>query len=221
MPAGEEVWAGPVTARTERRLEAGQVRVRWSVIAPPGQPRLPGRSRHRARELDAARARGNQFHARRCEGRGRGECERLHALRADESFRLEAQPSDTLEQRRRTTPVHGDYALSLADRFALQVKVAKRPVKSLQRALTGYALPMEGVLDLHARIAWEFQHSGVCSVRIRVPEAVAVPISKDRKIAEERNLAGDVWTIKLPKRNTQLALRHGRDRADRHHPRDR
>ena len=219
VPAGEEVLAVRSGDREpDWRLEAGQVRVRWSDVAPPGQPRsFVVRSRIEPANWTQPAPAGINFALADAKIEGAVNVSGYIALRADESFRLEAQPSETLEQRDgRTTPVHGDYAWFRRDRFALQVKVAKRPGEVLA-ALTGYALPMEGVLDLHARIAWEFQHSGVRSVRIRVPEAVASQFHFEGPQIAERNLAGDRLDDHLPKR-ADRRLRHGRDRADRHHP---
>ena len=117
------------------------------------------------------------------------------ALKADEAFRLEAEPSETLERRDgRATPVEGDYAWFRGADFTLQVKVAKRPGEVLA-ALTGYALPLEGVLDLHAQIDYNFLHSGARSARIRVPKEIATNFHFDGPQIAERNLAGDVWTI--------------------------
>jgi hypothetical protein len=121
------------------------------------------------------------------------------ALKADDAFRLEAEPSETLERRDgRTTPVEGDYAWFRGADFTLRVKVAKRPGEILA-ALTGYALPLEGVLDLHAQIDYTFLHSGTRSVRIRVPKEIAANFHFDGPQIAERNLAGDVWTIVFQK----------------------
>ncbi|MEA3213467.1 MAG: hypothetical protein QOE70_6524 [Chthoniobacter sp.] len=124
------------------------------------------------------------------------------ALQADPAFRLEASPSETLERRDgRTTPVQGDYAWFRRDEFTLTVKVARRPGEVLA-ALTGYALPMEGVLDLHAQLGFEFLHSGVKSVRVKVPEKIAANFYFDGPQIAERNLAGDTWTIVFQKELT-------------------
>ena len=206
VPAGEELLAVRSGDREpDWRLEAGQVRVRWSDVAPPGQPRtFVVRSRLEPSKWTQPAPAGINFTLADATIEGAVNVSGYIALRADESFRLEAQPSETLEPRDgRTTPVRGDYAWFRRDRFALQVKVAKRPGEVLA-ALTGYALPMEGVLDLHARIAWEFQHSGVRSVRIRVPAAVASQFHFEGPQIAERNLAGDIWTITFQKELTGL-----------------
>ncbi|MES2571814.1 MAG: DUF4974 domain-containing protein, partial [Verrucomicrobiota bacterium] len=124
------------------------------------------------------------------------------ALKADPAFRLEAQPSETLEARDgRTTPVRGDYAWFRRDEFSLAVRVSKRPGEMLA-TLTGYALPLEGVLDLHAQMAFTFLHSGVRSVRIRVPEPIASNFQFEGAQIAERNLAGNIWTIVFQKELT-------------------
>ncbi len=101
----------------------------------------------------------------------------------------------------RTTPVHGDYAWFRRQEFTLSVKVAKRPGEVLA-SLTGYALPLEGVLDLHARINLEFLHSGTRSVRVQVPEKLARSFYFDGPQIAERNLNGDIWTIVFQKELT-------------------
>jgi len=124
------------------------------------------------------------------------------ALKADDAFRLEAEPSETLERRDgRTTPVEGDYAWFRGADFTLRVKIAKRPGEVLA-ALTGYALPLEGVLDLHAQIDYHFLHSGTRLVRIRVPKAIAANFHFDGPQIAERNLADDIWTIVFQKELT-------------------
>jgi len=72
------------------------------------------------------------------------------ALTADAAFRIEARAGETLERRDgRSTPVRGEYAWFRRDAFDLTIKIARRPSEVLA-ALTGYALPLEGLLDLHA-----------------------------------------------------------------------
>ena len=43
--------------------------------------------------------------------------------------------------------------------------MTKRPGE-VQSVLTGYALPLEGILDLHAQMDFQFLHGGTRSVRI-------------------------------------------------------
>jgi hypothetical protein len=124
------------------------------------------------------------------------------ALKASEGLRLEAEPSETLERRDgRTTPVQGDYAWFRRDDFALKVKVSRRPLEVLA-ALTGYALPLEGVLDLHAEIAYDFLRSGARSVQVKVPAVLAANFHFEGPQIAERNLAGDTWTIVFQKELT-------------------
>ena len=124
------------------------------------------------------------------------------ALIADPAFRLEAQPGETLERRDgRSTPVQGDYAWFRRDAFDLKVKIARRPAEVLA-ALTGYALPLEGVLDMHASMNYRFLGGGTRSVRIRVPKDLAQNFHFDGPQIAERVLAEDVWTVTFQKELT-------------------
>ena len=203
IPAGEEVLAVRRADDSEPdwRMEAGQLRLRWSDRV--AQPRVfkvrtrsepPAWTQLGAEPLTVAVADAKIEGAEKVTG--------YIAVGSEETFRIEAEPSETLERRDgRTTPVRGDYAWFRRDEFALNLKVAKRPAEVLA-ALTGYALPLEGVLDLHATIDFTFLHSGARSVRIRVPEALAQNFHFDGPQIAERNLAGDTWTILFQKELT-------------------
>ncbi len=121
------------------------------------------------------------------------------ALDAAGAFRIEAQPGETLERRDgRVTPVRGAYAWFRRDVMELAVRVFKRPAQVLA-SLTGYALPLEGVLDVHAAMNYEFLHGGTRSVKLRVPAELAQNFQFDGPQIAERTLAGDVWTITFQK----------------------
>ena len=125
------------------------------------------------------------------------------ALQADDSFRLEAEASETLERRDgRTTPVQGDYAWFRRAGFALKVKVTKRPGEVL-----AVAHRLRAAARRRARSA-RADRLPVPAIPARVPCASRVP----EKLAQnfhfdgpqiaERNLAGDIWTIVFQKELT-------------------
>ncbi len=204
LPASEEL----LTVRSgdqepDWRVETGQLRLRWSEVAPPDHPRcFVIRSRVEPSAWPSLGDGSLGFQLSDAAIAGAENVDGYVALRADESFRLAAKPSDTLEPRDgRTTPVRGDYAWFRRDHFSLQVTVTRRPGEVFA-SVTGYALPMEGVLDLHARIAWQFLHAGVRSVRVRVPEASASQFYFEGPQIAERNLTGGMWTITFQKELT-------------------
>jgi len=124
------------------------------------------------------------------------------ALVAEPAFRLEAQPGETLERRDgRATPVRGDYAWFRRDTFELKVKIVRRPAEVLA-ALTGYALPLEGLLDLHASMNYQFLGGGTRTVRLRVPKEFAPDFHFEGASIAERALVDDVWTITFQKELT-------------------
>ncbi len=124
------------------------------------------------------------------------------ALTADPAFRIEAQPGETLERRDgRSTPVRGEYAWFRRDAFDLTVKVARRPSEVLA-ALTGYTLPLEGVLDLHAVMNYQFLGGGTRTVKLRVPKDIAQNFHFEGPQIAERALEGDVWTVSFQKELT-------------------
>ncbi len=124
------------------------------------------------------------------------------ALTADAAFRLEAQAGETLERRDgRSTPVHGEYAWFRREAFDLTIKIARRPSEVLA-ALTGYALPLEGVLDLHAVMNYQFNGGGTRTVKLRVPKDIAHNFQFEGPQIAERLLADDVWTVAFQKELT-------------------
>ncbi|MCX6979267.1 MAG: hypothetical protein NTV08_00720 [Verrucomicrobia bacterium] len=124
------------------------------------------------------------------------------ALTADAAFRLEAQAGETLERRDgRSTPVHGEYAWFRREKFDLTVKIARRPSEVLA-ALTGYALPLEGVLDLRASMNYQFMGGGTRAVKLRVPKDIAQNFQFEGPQIAERALDGDVWTVTFQKELT-------------------
>jgi len=124
------------------------------------------------------------------------------ALTADAAFRLEAKAGETLERRDgRSTPVHGEYAWFRREAFDLTVKIARRPSEVLA-ALTGYALPLEGVLDLRASMNYQFMGGGTRAVKLRVPKDIAHNFQFEGPQIAERALDGDVWTVTFQKELT-------------------
>jgi hypothetical protein len=124
------------------------------------------------------------------------------ALTADPAFRIEAQPGETLERRDgRSTPVQGEYAWFRRDAFDLTIQIARRPSEVLA-ALTGYALPLEGLLDVHAVMNYQFLGGGTRAVKIRVPKDLAQNFHFEGAQIAERALADDVWTVTFQKELT-------------------
>lgn len=124
------------------------------------------------------------------------------ALTADPAFRIEAQPDETLERRDgRSTPVHGEYAWFRRDKFDLAIKIARRPSEVLA-ALTGYVLPLEGLLDVRASMNYQFMGGGTRAVKIRVPKDLAQNFHFEGPQIAERALDGDVWTVTFQKELT-------------------
>jgi hypothetical protein len=124
------------------------------------------------------------------------------ALTADAAFRIEARAGETLERRDgRSTPVRGEYAWFRRDEFDLTIQIARRPSEVLA-ALTGYALPLEGLLDLHAVMNYQFAGGGTRAVRLRVPKDLAQNFHFEGPQIAERTLADDVWTVTFQKELT-------------------
>src|SRR6185436_19001432 len=124
------------------------------------------------------------------------------ALTADPAFRIEAQPGERLERRDgRSTPVHGEYAWFRRDAFDLTIKIARRPSEVLA-ALTGYVLPLEGLLDVRASMNYQFMGGGTRAVKIRVPKDLAQNFHFEGPQIAERALDGDVWTVTFQKELT-------------------
>jgi len=204
LPAGEEVISvgNADGSEPDWRMEAGKLRIRWSELAASQAPVFKIRTRSEPQNWTQLGPDGLTYALGDARIDGAEKITGYIALKAAESFRLEAAPSETLERRDgRTTPVQGDYAWFRRQDFTLSVKIARRPGEVLA-SLTGYALPLEGVLDLHARINLEFLHSGTRSVRVQVPEKLARSFYFDGPQIAERNLNGNVWTIVFQKELT-------------------
>lgn len=124
------------------------------------------------------------------------------AVKADAMFRLETAAAKGLEPRDgRTTPVRGDFAWFRREAFELQVKVARR-APEVQSVLLGYALPVDGALDVNGQLNFSILHSGIRKFRIKVPLESAAQFWFDGDQIAERNLDGDTWTIVLQKETT-------------------
>ncbi len=212
VPSGEEILAiktcgaGAKSVSDEDadwRIQGGKIHLRWSGLLPPGQQRVfTIQSRAEPDNWTHLTPDGVAYILGDAHVDGAANVSGYIALRADDTFRLEAKPSDSLERRDpRTTPIHGEYAWFHREAFSLPVHVFRKPSETIA-TLTGYALPLEGILDVHAQIAWEFLHSGVRSVRIRVPAAIASQFYFDGPQIAERNLIGDVWSIVFQKELT-------------------
>ena len=205
LPAGEEVLAvrNADDSEPDWRMEGGKLRLRWSDLGAKNADRVfKIRTRIEPGKWTQLGADGLTFTLDDAQIDGAEKITGYIALQADDSFRLEAEASETLERRDgRTTPVRGDYAWFRRADFSLKVKVAKRPGEVLA-SLIGYALPLEGVLDLHAQMNFQFLYSGARSVRIRVPKALAANFNFDGPQIAERNLADDIWTIVFQKELT-------------------
>ena len=205
LPAGEEVLGvrGGDDTEPDWRMEAGKLRLRWGDAGEKSAARVfKIRTRIEPEKWTQLGADGIAFTLGDAQIDGAEKITGYIALKADGAFRLEAEASETLERRDgRTTPVQGDYAWFRRADFTLKVKVAKRPGEVLA-ALTGYALPLEGVLDLHAQMNFQFLYSGARSVRVRVPKALAANFYFDGPQIAERNRADDIWTIVFQKELT-------------------
>jgi hypothetical protein len=208
----------PIEADPLWRVEAGKLSLRWLTDPPKGRPRTlrvktrttpagwaAGVGRTAAAPAPGAAVAAAEtilFPVAEMTIEGAEKVSGYLALRASENFRLETEAADMLEPRDgRTTPVTGAYAWFRRGAFDLKVRVTRRP-SELLATLTGYALPLAGVLDLHAQIVWDFRYSGVRSVQIRVPEKQAGEFHFEGPQIAERTLAGDVWTIVFQKELT-------------------
>ena len=204
LPAGEEVLSVRAgDAEPDWRIEGRKLSIRWSGDMQQGKAApFTIKTRIEPEKWTQLGADGLEWTLGDAVIEGAEKITGYIALTADPSFRLAAEPSETLERRDgRTTPVRGEYAWFRRAEFALGVKIAKRPGETLA-ALIGYALPLEGVLDLHAQLRFTFLHSGQRSVRVRVPAALAQNFHFDGPQIAERALAGDTWTITFQKELT-------------------
>jgi len=184
-------------------MEGGKLRLRWSDLGEKKADRVfKIRTRIEPEKWTQLGADGLAFTLGDAQIDGAEKITGYIALQADDSFRLEARASEPRERPTgRTTPVRGDYAWFRRADFTLKVKVAKRPGEVLA-GLVGYALPLEGVLDLHAQMNFQFLYSGARSVRIRVPKELAANFNFDGAQIAERSLADDIWTIVFQKELT-------------------
>jgi hypothetical protein len=205
LPAAEEVLGvrNADDSEPDWRIEDGKMRIRWSERAAAKTPLVfKIQTRSEPEKWTQLGTDGLTYALGDAKIDGAETVTGYIALKADDAFRLEAEPSETLERRDgRTAPVQGDYAWFRRQDFALKVKVAKRTSEVLA-SLIGYALPLEGVLDLHAQIDFQFLRSGARSVRVQVPEKLAQNFHFDGPQIAERNLAGDIWTIVFQKELT-------------------
>lgn len=121
------------------------------------------------------------------------------AIKADSMFRLETSDTAGLERRDgRTTPVKGDFAWFRRETFKLGLKLARR-APEVRAALTGYALPAEGALDVNGQLGFSILYSGVKTLRVKVSAEAAAEFYFDGPEIAERNRNGDTWTILLQK----------------------
>ncbi len=205
LPAAEELLRvrNADDSEPDWRIEEGKLRIRWSERAVGKAPLVfKIQTRSEPEKWTQLGTDGLTFALGDAKIDGAETVTGYIALKADEAFRLEAEPSETLERRDgRTSPVQGDYAWFRRQDFSLKVKVAKRPSEVLA-SLIGYALPLEGVLDLHAQFDFQFLRSGARSVRIQVPEKLAQNFHFDGPQIAERNLVGDTWTVVFQKELT-------------------
>ena len=121
------------------------------------------------------------------------------ALQADKMFRVETAATEGLEKRDgRTTPVKGDFAWFRREAFQLNVKLSRREPE-VRAELLGYALPVDGALDVHGQLNLHILYSGVNKLRVKVPADSAEQFYFDGAQIAERNRDGDTWTIVLQK----------------------
>jgi hypothetical protein len=190
-----------VETEPEWRAEKNAVTITWADAAET--PRVfKLRSRIEPAQWTQLPAAGVLFSLRDAVITDAGKVTGYIALAAEPTFRLEAAPGETLERSdREAAPITGDYVWARRATFDLGVRVFKRPAEVLA-ALTGYALPLEGVLDLHAAMNYQFLHGGTRAVRLRVPRELAANFHFDGPQIAERTLNGDVWTITFQKELT-------------------
>jgi hypothetical protein len=199
--ANSAVPPAPTESEPDWTQEAGTILIKWSDE--PVRPRVFRlRSRVEPEKWTQLPAEGMTFTPGDAKISDAVKVAGYIAIEADPAFRLEAQPGETLERRDgRSTPVRGDYAWFRRDAFDLKVKIARRPAEVLA-ALTGYVLPLEGLLDVHASMNYQFLGGGSRSVRIRVPQDIAQNFHFEGPQIAERALEGDVWTVTFQKELT-------------------
>ena len=114
----------------------------------------------------------------------------------------------------RSTPVQGEYAWFRREAFDLTIidltfKIARRPSEVLA-ALTGDALPLEGVLDLRVSMNYQFMGGGTRAVKLRVPKDIAQNFHFAGPQIAERSLGDDVWTVTFQKELTRPPAAYGK-----------
>lgn len=183
------------------RKEAGSLRLSWSDRST--QPRIfKIRSRITLENWATIPVEGVSFSPQDAKIDGAEKLTGYIALSADPSFRMEVMPGEMLERRDgRHTPVRGEYVWFRRNSFDLKVKINRKPAEVIA-TLTGYALPLEGVLDLHAGLDYQFLHGGTRAVKIRVPKEFANNFQFEALQIAERTLVEDVWTITFQKELT-------------------
>ena len=114
LPAGEEVLGvrNADDSEPDWRMEGGKLRLRWSDLGGKGADRVfKIRTRIEPEKWTLLGADGLTFTLGDAQIDGAEKVTGYIALQADDSFRLEAEASETLERRDgRTTPVRGVYA---------------------------------------------------------------------------------------------------------------
>ena len=202
LPATEELLSVRTGNGTEPdwRSDKGRVFIRWSERAPAGQPRVfKLRSRSEPEKWTQMPSDGLPVTLGDAVIQGVDKVNGYVALRSDASFRLEKIDAGAMEQRDgRRTPVQGEFAWFRGRDCKLALTVAKRPGE-LRAAFTGYALPMEDVLDVHGQFDFDALYSGVKTVRIQVPAPLAAQFNFEGPQIAERKLDGDIWSISFQK----------------------
>jgi len=212
LPASEEVERIRVGHGPEPdwRRDGDRVVIRWSDRIPAGQPRVFKLfARLEPKQWTQLPPAGLPVAFEDAIVQGADKVNGYVVLRSDSSFRLEKIDAGAMEQRDgRKTPVRGDFAWFRGRDFKLALTVAKRPGQ-LRAVFTGYALPMEDVLDVRGELNFEALYSGVKTVRVRVPAAIAAQFNFEGPQIAERKLDGDTWSISFQKEITgqyRLAL---------------
>jgi len=198
MPGGEELLSvrNEDDSEPDWKADGDTIKIRWSDGLGAGQKRV---FKIKSRMEPAKWPETDQVSLGDLKIPGAEKINGYIALKADEMFRLETSVAKDLEQRDgRTTPVEGDFAWFRRETFQLQVKVARREAE-VQSTLLGYALPMDGALDVHGQLNFNILHSGVRKLRIKVPAESAEQFYFDGAQIAERNRDGDTWTVFLQK----------------------
>ena len=207
MPPGEEL----ISVRNEDNSEpdwkadGAAVKIRWSEGLGSGRQRI---FKIKSRMEPAGWPAADEMTLGDLKVEGAEKINGYLALQADKMFRVETTEIEGLEKRDgRTTPVKGDFAWFRRDSFHLQVKLSRR-APEVQAVLLGYALPVDGALDVHGQLDFHILYSGVNKLRVKVPAASADQFYFEGDQIAERNRDGDTWTIVLQKETSgDYALR--------------